>query len=134
MALGFINLHRPTPAAQEPQRGQTRAFVGDGGPLLVVPGLKELLGVRIGLMNLPLNFQRRFPLDNECKEQVNVPWPLVMLDNLPDETPVLLRNECCNNGVWQVDEKVYITGEWADDVPAPEEPVIEKPRPKRGIG
>lgn len=110
----------------------TRYFTADAGPtglglpFLPCPGLKSVREVRVGGMLLPFSERREFPLDNNSthpsraglrSKEVDV--PLIRADIADDGTPVLIRHECSNDGIWQPGIVVAITGEWSDEEPAP---------------
>lgn len=96
--------------AKQQLDSNTRFFQGDGSHYLLTPGLRKLTGIRLGSMDMPLTITQRYQTDligNFYDETV----PLVIMDTLPDGTPVLLRNVQSNDGIWQVGQ-IYVTGEW----------------------
>ncbi len=90
---------------------RTRAFVGDGTDMLRLPYCTRVDAVRIGTMPLPETEVRKYPIDAAGRLQ-EVVEPLWKVDVLPDGTPVLLRAIISNDGIWQKDANIYITGEW----------------------
>lgn len=92
-----------------------RQFVGDGTPLLKVPGLKEVTSVRVGSADIPLSIEERVPTDPDAKLHQTVEVALIKLDKLEDGTPVLMRSVKSNNGMWQNGVAVYVGGKWSGD-------------------
>jgi len=131
MSIGFPNIRSIAPGPAE-MLGETRVFEGDGSIMLPVPGLKELLGVRLGQRPMPMKEQRTWPLDPSHEQKVTVPLDLFLLDHLPDGSPVLLRNLCSNDSIFQSFEPFYITGVWDDAVEAPAVPAPVREKPKKG--
>jgi hypothetical protein len=110
----------------------TRRFVGDGNPFLAVPGLRRLESVRCGGVEIPLTETRSWPTDLSLRNFETETLTLIHLTHLPDGTPILLRNQVSNDGVWQAHANFDIAGEWDPDVPAGEPPV-DLPQPvKKG--
>lgn len=98
--------------AAEKRADNVREFIGDGTPFLRVPGLKKVLGVRIGQMSLPLETTIKYPVDPQHTDMKTEKVALVQRDVLPDGTPVLLRNQMSNDGMWQQGQPIYVTGDW----------------------
>jgi hypothetical protein len=131
-SFGFLNVRDPALQDQAPT-DRTRRFEGEGKPILPVPGLLKLEAVRLGTMRLPLEERREFPADDMHLRKVNIGWGVVQLDHLPDNTPVLLRNFSSNDGIFQSEVPVWVTGEWDDTVPPPPPPEPVSTRPRKGV-
>jgi hypothetical protein len=106
----------------------TRLFLGDGTPFLKVPGLKSLEAVRQGTQVLPAEIVQEYPTDHTLRRLETVAMPSVILGRAADGTPVLRRNICSNDGLWQDGREFSVTGEWDETVP--EAPLPEKPARK----
>jgi hypothetical protein len=91
---------------------RTRRIVGDGSPFLMVEGLQSVESVRVGTTDIPLVEVRRYPEDASGRLGAPVERRLVDLQTAPDGRQVLLRSSLSNDGVWQKDAPVYVTGDW----------------------
>ncbi|MEO7718160.1 MAG: hypothetical protein ABIY70_18310 [Capsulimonas sp.] len=91
-----------------------RQFVGTGTPFLAVLGLTLLQGVRVGSMALPLTIEQEFPTDQTMKRLQVQTSDLVKLETSPDGEPFLLRSKQSNDGIWQKDIPIFVTGVWSD--------------------
>ena len=92
-----------------------RQFVGDGSPVLKVPGLKEDTSVRVGTVDIPLTMTEEVPLDIDAKRHETHEIALIKLDKAPDGTPTLLRSIKSNNGMWQAGVPIFVGGKWGDE-------------------
>jgi hypothetical protein len=93
--------------------GDTRVFVGDGTSYVKVAGLQELQGVRIGSCEIPLEAPFAFPEFGNLPQKVRTSWPLVTVAIDPsDDTPVLIRSQQSNDGIWQQGERIFVRGVW----------------------
>jgi hypothetical protein len=102
----------------------TRGFLGDGTAYLKVPGLKKLEAVRQGNQLLPTEIVQEYPKDHTLTRLETVSMPSFVLAHAADGTPVLRRNVCSNDGLFQNGVEFSITGEWDPNVP--ELPLPEK--------
>lgn len=94
--------------------GRTRKFAGDGTPFLFCPGLKGLERITISGQEIPLQEVRDVVIgasDNGLRTRP-VALDLIKLDLAEDNTPVVLRAEESNNGIWQKGAEILVTGEW----------------------
>lgn len=98
-----------TPDEQE--RADTQEFLGTGTPYLEVPGLTRVTAVRVGNQELPLTAPLKFPV-TAGGELYTCQDPLVSLQRNGNGVPVLLRNTRSNDGIWQKDCPIYVSGEW----------------------
>lgn len=96
---------------------RTRAFQGNDGYYLRVPGLKALEGVAHRSAPIPLSITVEFPLDHTLTRLGSREVPLVDLSQAPDGCPVLRRSVLSNDGIWQAVETFFITGDWDEAVP-----------------
>lgn len=84
------------------------AFVGDGTPVLRVPGLKEVKKLFIGNEELPLKIKELQLVDSAGNTE---PVEIDMVQLTKDaEGEILLRNKKSNDGIWQDGQKFYIEG------------------------
>lgn len=124
-AMGFHPLNS-APTVEEVQgQGTVREFIADGTPVLRVPGMRltegplhTLHGVRIGQTTIPISEDRLFP-SNELGKRAIMKIPVASLlvrVEVDQGTPVLLRSETTNDGIWQKGETVRVRAEW-DDAP-----------------
>ncbi len=105
--------------------GESRSFTGDGTPFLRVPGLQSLESVRVGTADLPRTGEFRFPKTGQKGFFVDSVLPLYELTRDEAGTPFLLRSETSNDGIWQKDFTVYVTGEWdAEDAASLPYPMV----------
>jgi len=109
----------------------TRRFQGEGTLYLKVPGLRSLESVSCDGHTWPAKREVRYPVDLSDRRETMV-LDMVHLTHLPDGTPVLLRSIVSNDGFWQAFANFDITGEWDEDVPAPEIPEPEPPKIRKG--
>jgi hypothetical protein len=113
---------------REEVAANTRAFAGDGTPYLKVPGLLAVIAVRVNHAELPLSETREYPTDHTHQRLMAEEFATVSLQHSQDGCPILLRSILSNDGMWQKDEPIYVTGDWADSVPAPAPLASKKPR------
>ena len=106
---------------EERSAKNVRQFVGDGSPVLKVPGLKEVTSVRVGTADIPLTMTEQVPIDVDAKRHETHEIALIKLDKAPDGTPILMRSIKSNNGMWQAGVPVFVGGKWGDtkEVTAP---------------
>lgn len=105
----------PTLAIEEIEAGgETRTFIGDGGPILEVPGLVEVKAVRVGRTLLPLIEKRSYPVNKQNKQQ-EVEEPMIDLSRRADGMEVLRRSILSNQGNWQKGVAIYVNGIWKED-------------------
>jgi len=90
----------------------TREFKGDGTPILKTPGLKELHAVKIGQQEIPLKEERTYPTDASGHNFEKVEEEITWREVLPNDEIAVCRSILSNDGIWQKDATVYITGEW----------------------
>lgn len=105
---------------EERSAKNVRQFVGDGTPVLKVPGLKEVTSVRVGTADIPLTMTEQVPIDVDARRHETHEIALIKLDKAPDGTPILLRSIKSNNGMWQAGVPVFVGGKWeGEKVAAP---------------
>jgi hypothetical protein len=92
----------------------TREFIGDGTPYLKVPGCVKVESVRVGQQVIPLAEIRNYPTDATLQRFDQVTEPMIALEQGNDGTPVLMRSQLSNDGIWQKDKPVYVTAQWSD--------------------
>lgn len=107
---GFV----PSSIAHQPAqelKGETRVFVGDGGPILAVPGLKSVEQVRINGAIMDLSIVQKIPTTPAQTDFYTHRTPVFMIDG-DGASAVLRRVVQSNDGLWQKGAQVAITGEW----------------------
>jgi hypothetical protein len=106
---------------QQAEQANTRSFTGDGSPYLKIEGsrLVNLERVRVGTLEVPLSEERIYPRDASMSNFQNEPEALVQVVDQPDGSQVLMRSILSNDGIWQKNVPVFLTGDW-EDVPAGE--------------
>ena len=105
------------PAVSDVEAGWREFPVAEDCEALPVPGLKKVLGARIGKQEMPLDQILRLRHNADKSETVKIVLPTVQIDRDASGNPVLMRNLCSNFGAWQKGETIWIRGEWSDDKP-----------------
>ena len=102
------------PAVSDVEAGWREFPVVADCEALPVPGLKKVLGVRIGTQVMPLDQVLRIRHNADKSETVKIVLPTVQIDADANGNAVLMRNLCSNFGVWQKGETIWIQGEWEE--------------------
>lgn len=122
--------------AQENKDARTRVFVGLGTAFLLVAGLVQVESVRIDGQEIPLFEDRSYPLDGSLTRFETVREEIIGKTEHPETgVPILLRSKLSNDGIWQKDSQIHVTGEWADDdapaAKAPKAPAAKAATPDK---
>lgn len=95
--------------------GEERRFVGDGTTALRTPGLKELYGIVHAVVQLPLFDSFVVPMNANASEKKEITMPMVIVVEMDDGCPAIIRSERSNDGVWQKDFDFFVYGLWESD-------------------
>jgi len=109
------------PSYAEIRSGIVREFTADGTASLSVPGLiGDPHSVRVGSTEIPLRVAASFQNNKLNGQTVETDLPVLMVTTDARNTPVLLRAVFSNDGIWQKGAKVFVWGDWAEEVKAEE--------------
>lgn len=104
---------------QEKEAANTRQFTvteDKGSPYLPVPGLKKVTAVRVGSTPVPLTQTLTYPVNGANPPRFETEEAdMIALTRREDGTPILLRSQLSNDGIWQPNVPIFISGEWEDD-------------------
>jgi hypothetical protein len=114
MAQENFHTVAPIEEATKAQKGLTK-FVGNGTPILELPGCKKVRRVFIGEIELPETIEELEPHEHGVIPG-KVEQRLWKLDK-DGPTPILLRSKKSNDGIWQEGQAVFIDGDFAKDAP-----------------
>lgn len=104
------------PSAEDMARGDLRQFTGNGGKLLRVPGLKELTGLKLGNMTVPLSMIHKFKdMSDPEHSKISVDLPLIQYSTDSDGCPALMRAIFSNDGIWQAGMVINVYGVWDEE-------------------
>jgi hypothetical protein len=118
------------PGAKDPN---ARQFVGTGGSLLIVPGLKKVTGVRVGDMAVPMSITEEYPESFDSNGVPKLSSHEVALYQLIQTAhgPALQRSVKSNDGIWQPGVPIWVSGEWETEKATPPAPPKDD-KPKDG--